>query len=299
MDPVNSASRACWRHVPAPLPPPSESAPLLAFQLDKTSDLSELAEFPFFGMMLISCINSKEKIIMLNKYRSKGMALAASVIFLIAKGSMVPAAEIQDQEGIRAAIEAAVTPRTTAIHDAEVTVEVGTIDSRLRLPGCDNIDVQLPLNNAAQMTAKVVCQDPAWTIYVPVHLHAWVDAVVAAANLPPNTKLTAAQLGRGRADMFGSNSGLLSDPREAEGKILRVGLIAGAPILTPLLDLPISVHRGQKVMLTLSDRAMTIKTTALALEDGRVGDSISVENPDTKKALHATVARDGGVEIRF
>jgi flagella basal body P-ring formation protein FlgA len=149
------------------------------------------------------------------------------------------------------------------------------------------------------MTAKVTCQTPSWTLYVPVHLHAWVDAVVAATNLAPNTTLAAGQLMRGRADAFASNAGLMTDPRQVEGKILRVGLMAGAPILSPLLDLPISVRRGQKVMLTLTDPGMTVKATATALEDGRVGDSISVENADSQKTLRATVARDGGVEIKF
>jgi flagella basal body P-ring formation protein FlgA len=92
---------------------------------------------------------------------------------------------------------------------------------------------------------------------------------------------------------------LITDPRQVDGKILRIGLMAGAPILSPQLDLPIAVHRGQKVMLTLTDPEMTLKTTATALDDGRVGDTISVENVDSQKTLRATVARDGGVEIKF
>ncbi|HYM73670.1 MAG TPA: flagellar basal body P-ring formation chaperone FlgA [Stellaceae bacterium] len=190
-------------------------------------------------------------------------------------------------------------PRLAAMHGMTGEIEVGMIDSRLRLARCDNIQVDLPPNNAAVMTAKVVCPLQNWTLYVPVRMHAWVDAVVAAVNLVPNTRLTAAQLTRGRADALAGNTGLITDPREVEGKVLRFGLMAGAPILSPQLDLPIAVKRGQKVMLTLTDPGMTIKTTAVALEDGRVGDNISVQNPDSQKTLHATVARDGGVEIRF
>ena len=51
--------------------------------------------------------------------------------------------------------------------------------------------------------------------------------------------------------------------------------------------------------MTLTDPTMTIKRTAVALEDGRVGDNISVQNPDSQKTLRATVARDGGVEMKF
>jgi len=145
----------------------------------------------------------------------------------------------------------------------------------------------------------VECHAPSWTVYVPVRLHAWVDAVVASANLTPNTKLSADHLSRGRVDMFANNGGLLTEATQAEGKILRVGLLAGAPILSPFLELPIVVHRGQKVLLTLTASTMIIKAPALALEDGRVGESIAVENPDTKKTMQATVASDGTVEMKF
>ena len=149
------------------------------------------------------------------------------------------------------------------------------------------------------MTAKVECRAPSWTLYVPIRLHAWVEAVVAAINLTPNTKLAASDLTRGRIDMFANSAGVLTEAAQAEGKILRVGLLAGSPILSPFLEFPVVVHRGQKVLLTLSASTMTIKAPARALEDGRTGDSIEVENPDSKKTMRATVLDDGSVEMKF
>lgn len=233
------------------------------------------------------------------KTRFSGSAVAGAVILIFAQFGSASAQQIQDQAAIRTAIETAISPRLAAIPGASGEVEVGTIDSRLRLEACPNIDVELPPTNAATMTAKVSCQDPSWTLYVPVHLRAWVNAVIAATNLPPNTTLSAAQLTSGRVDQLASNTGLITDPRQAQGKILRIGLMAGSPVLSSLLDLPISVHRGQNIVLTLTDQSMTLKTTAMAMEDGRVGDSISVQNPATQKTLRATVSRDGGVEIKF
>lgn len=233
------------------------------------------------------------------KYRQNAFAIAGAVILLFSKTSGSSADEIQDQGSIRAAIEAAIQPRFAAMHGMQGEIEVGTIDSRLRLPACSNINVDLPAANSAMITAKVTCPDPNWTLYVPVRLHGWIEAVVASTNLAPNTALTASALTRGRADAFAGNGGLITDPRQAEGKILRVGVTAGSPILSPQLDLPISVHRGQRVTLTLNDPVMTIKATATALDDGRVGDTITVQNTDSQKTLRATVARDGGVEINF
>ena len=236
---------------------------------------------------------------MTHKYKTKVFAIAGAAVLLFSRISGSSAEDIQDQGAIRAAVDATLAPRLAAMHGAKGEAEIGVIDSRLRLAACSNIQVELPPSNSATMTAKVSCDNPSWTLYVPIHLHAWVDAVVAAGNLAPNTLLTPAVLTTGRADELAGVGGLITDPRQAEGKILRAGLIAGAPILATLLDLPIAVHRGQKVMLTLTDPEMTIKTTATALDDGRVGDSITVENADSQKTLRATVARDGGVEIRF
>ena len=236
---------------------------------------------------------------MAGKYRRNAVAAVGAAVLLLSNVSGAAANEIQDQAAIRAAIEASIAPRLAALPGTDGQIDVGTIDSRLRLPACSNITVDLPSANAALITAKVTCPSPTWTLYVPVRLHAWVEAVVAATNLPPNTTLTASQLTRGRADAFAGNGGLITDMRQVEGKVLRAGIMAGAPILTPQLDLPIAVHRGQRVMLTLTDPDMVIKTTATALDDGRIGDTIQVQNADSQKTLRATVARDGGVEINF
>jgi flagella basal body P-ring formation protein FlgA len=130
-------------------------------------------------------------------------------------------------------------------------------------------------------------------------LHAWVNAVVAATNLPANTILTTAQLTTGRADEFAGSAGLITDLRQVQGKVLRTGLMAGSPVLSSQLDQPVAVRRGQNVVVTLTDSSMTLKTTATAMEDGRIGDNISVQNPASQKTLRATVSRDGGVEIKF
>lgn len=241
----------------------------------------------------------KEKVQMLYQPMRCTALFAGLVAGFMAGPLPLAAAEIENPASIRAAIEAAVMPRVAVMKGATVEVSVGSIDPRLKLPFCPALDVSLPPTNAAVMTAKVECGTPNWTIYVPVRLHAWAQAIVASVNLMPNTKLTADHLTQGRVDMFSSNGGLLTEFAQAEGKILRVGLIAGAPILSPFLELPIVVHRGQKVLLTLTDSTMIIKSTALALEDGRIGESIALENPDTRKTLRATVASDGTVEMKF
>jgi flagella basal body P-ring formation protein FlgA len=232
----------------------------------------------------------------------KGLASSkGALIILLAALSLATAplraAELEAPAAIRAAIRAALRPSLAGIKGA--TAEIGAIDPRLRLPACPALAISLPQTSAPAMTAKVACPSPDWTIYVPIRLHAWVEAVVAATNLAPNTRLTADNLARGRVDMFASPGELVTSPARAEGRVLEVGLLAGAPILKSFLKTPFVVHRGEKVLLTLTDRTMVIRDTAVALDNGRVGDSIAVRNPESGKIVHATVAEDGTVAVRF
>jgi flagellar basal body P-ring formation protein FlgA len=224
---------------------------------------------------------------------------AALTALVIASGApdATLAADTETPAAIRAAITSAMQQRLAGLTDA--TLDVGAIDPRLRLPTCPDIEVSLDAGSGAMATAKVECPSPDWTIYVPVRVHAWVDAVVAAANLAPQTRLTAEQLSRRRVDMFAAGSALVTDPNRLEGKILRIGLIAGSPIFATAVEDPLVVHRGQKVLLTLTDGTMVIRDSVVALEDGRVGDSIAMQNPESQKVIHATVAGDGTAEIRF
>lgn len=226
-----------------------------------------------------------------------GVAFAVVLSVLCAGAPHPRAAEREAPAAIRAAIAAALRPRLADLKGA--TAEIGAIDPQLRLPACPALAVGLPQAGAPAMTARVACASPQWTIYVPIRLHAWIEAVVAATNLAPNTALTAGDLARGRVDMFASPGGLMTERARAQGRILQVGLMAGAAILKSFLKVPLVVHRGEKVLLTLTDGTMSIRDTAVALGDGRVGDRIAVRNPESGKIVQATVAGDGTVAVKF
>lgn len=226
-----------------------------------------------------------------------GATLGALLTVLGAAAAPLMAAEPETSAAIETAIRTALRSRLAGLGGA--TAEIGAIDPRLHLPACPALAVALPETGAPAMTAKVACLSPDWTIYVPIRLHAWTWAVVAATNLAPNTTLAPGDLTRGRVDTFASPGGILTDRAQAQGRTLEIGLLAGAPILKSFLKAPLVVHRGERVLLTLTDRTMVVRDSAVALADGRVGDSIAVKNPESGKIVEATVAGDGTVTVRF
>jgi len=230
------------------------------------------------------------------------LRLLTSVTFtaiLIGLSSPATADSFESPGAIRAAVRAAAERQVALAKDQTFDIDIGEIDSRLRLAACPSLAVDIPPATTSFLSARVSCQQPFWTLYVPMRLHAWGKAVVAATNLAPGKALTAADLTMARLDLLATNGAYLTDPRQAEGMILRANLNAGAPVLTPLLELPILVHRGDTIVLTLFDNAMTIRTGVIAMEDGRAGDRILVENADSKKTVRAAVADSGTVVIRL
>jgi len=228
--------------------------------------------------------------------------LLTILAFLIATGwstTTVWAGSFERPEAIRKAVQAAAEQVAAPTPDQTLQIEVGDIDSRIRVAECPALEVEIPTVNAPLLSARVSCREPFWTLYVPVRVHAWGRAVVAAANLAPGTRLSAADLTVAQLDILTTNGAYLTDPQQAEGMILRSNIRAGAPIVTALLDLPVVVHRGDTVVLTLLDSTITIRSDVIAMEDGRVGDHITVQNPDSKKVIRAAVVNAGAVEIRF
>ena len=228
------------------------------------------------------------------------LSCSALVLALVGVGAGASKADnFEPPDAIRSAVESAASARIAVARDGKAEIEVGEIDSRLHFAACPALDVSLPNIESGAVTARVSCAQPPWTLYIPVRVRAWGQAVVAATNLAPNTRLSAADLTLARVDVFATNGAYFTDPAQAEGKILRANIRAGSPILASLLDLPVIVRRGQSVLLSLSDARLSIKTNVVAMEDGRAGDSILIENPDSKKTMRATVSDAGTVEIRY
>jgi len=75
---------------------------------------------------------------------------------------------------------------------------------------------------------------------------------------------------------------------------------AGTALSTQMLDEPFAVNLGDMVELTVfSGQGVLIKSRGLAKQPGKVGDQISLEQPDTKKIMHGEIIGQKSVEVRL
>lgn len=74
----------------------------------------------------------------------------------------------------------------------------------------------------------------------------------------------------------------------------------GQPIAMELLEEPLAIQNGEIVELTLfSGPGVMIRSRAIAKQEGRVGDVIRLEQPDTKKIMSGAIVGKKSVEVRM
>jgi flagella basal body P-ring formation protein FlgA len=81
------------------------------------------------------------------------------------------------------------------------------------------------------------------------------------------------------------------------GKISRRTLLPGAPIPLNAVSAAKIVVNGAKVRIVFEEGALMIATYGAALQDGGVGDVISLRNLDTGSTVSGTIQADGSVRL--
>jgi flagella basal body P-ring formation protein FlgA len=94
-----------------------------------------------------------------------------------------------------------------------------------------------------------------------------------------------------------SLSGVATETSEITGKEARRRLLAGRPVPLSALMKPLAVKRGSKVTASYVEDGLSISTQLLALEDGGVGDMISLRNTSTGVIVNAEILLDGGIAV--
>lgn len=181
-----------------------------------------------------------------------------------------------------------------------VVLRAGHLDPRLRLARCAGPLEASLLSGArlqANMSVAVGCHRGAdWTIYVPVsiasRLHVWAlrqpeqaGARLTAADLLPETRVVS-----------GVAAGYVTDLALLGRSTLRHPMPAGAVLHDSDLLAEFMVRQGEQVTLVASIGGIRVRARGVALQDGRYGQVIRVQNPTSKKVVQGMV---GGSQVVY
>jgi len=183
----------------------------------------------------------------------------------------------------------------------EVHVEA-QLDPRLYLARCpEPLATSLPSGAelGAHVAVRVSCtaQGFPWAVYVPVSIESDIRVLVLKQSVPRGARLAAAQVTEEPRRVAGLAIGYVTDVALLERHTLARSLPAGTALTADAMLADLIVHQGQEVTLIASAPGISVRATGKALQDGREGARVRVQNLASLKVVEGVVDANGVIEI--
>jgi flagella basal body P-ring formation protein FlgA len=133
--------------------------------------------------------------------------------------------------------------------------------------------------------------------YVPVHLHWWVDAVVAGSNLPMRSLLSPDLLQHARIDVADHAGFWWTRVDDLTGMRLTRPIRAGQPIFNSDVQRPPLVRYGDQVNLVAIIGGVRVTALGKVLDTASKGDSVMVQNLSSKQTVQAVIVSKNTARI--
>lgn len=210
-------------------------------------------------------------------------------------------ASMQSLDSIRATAQSFVTKHVPKQEPGAVTVNVGALDSRLRLAPCtEPLKAALPAGATfrERMTVSVSCSGvTSWTVYVPVSIETQTHVLVLRRAAARGTRLTAEDVEVQTRVVQGTGDSYLTGVAELDGWTLKRPLGAGAALTADVMTPDLVVKRGQQVTLLASVGGLEVRAMGLAMNDAPAGGRAKVQNISSRRIVEGVVETANVIRI--
>ena len=125
-----------------------------------------------------------------------------------------------------------------------------------------------------------------------------LELPVPRATIYPNETILADQLtDRAFIAQSVARGSVFEDKQAIVGKVARRTLLPGQPVPVNAVREPYLVNQGKASLVVFQNGGLTITTQAIALQNGGVGDVITLRNPDSGVVIQGTVEPDGTIRM--
>jgi flagella basal body P-ring formation protein FlgA len=178
-----------------------------------------------------------------------------------------------------------------------IDVVATPIDDRVHVPACHSaltFSSSPEALSQSNVMVKAQCSDNNWYIFMVVNATETQPVVVISSAVSPGTLLTVDNIHVVNMNKKRLRSSTFADIEDVVGARIKRRVTAGRPVDPNNLCY---VCKGDNVTISAGNPSMRVKTSGVALEDGRMGETIQVKNRRSNKKIHARVAATGQVEI--
>ncbi|MBL4629606.1 MAG: flagellar basal body P-ring formation protein FlgA [Paraglaciecola sp.] len=185
--------------------------------------------------------------------------------------------------------------------DLSKTIEIVAmpIDKRVHIPACSS-ELLFTTNQDAlsqsNVTVKAQCRDNGWYMFMVIKAIETQAVVVISSAVSPGTLLTSKNVHVVKMNKKRLRTSTFADIKDVIGARIKRRVSAGRPVNPNNLCY---VCKGDSVTISAGTTTMRVKTSGVALEDGRMGETIQVKNRRSSKKIFARVTGTGKVEINI
>lgn len=194
--------------------------------------------------------------------------------------------------------------RTGAAADLplRMEVEVGELDSRLRLAPCARIEPYLPAGSRlwGRTRLGLRCAEGAthWNVFLPVTVKAFGPAWVLTGNVPTGAALTEADAVQSEVDWAADRTSVLADPALWVGQVAARPLQAGQALRQAMVRAPKLFQAGAQVRVSAQGVGYSVNAGGQALSAGSSGQTVRVRM-DNGKVISGIVNEDGTISVNL
>ncbi|MBA6389478.1 flagellar basal body P-ring formation protein FlgA [Colwellia sp. BRX10-3] len=171
----------------------------------------------------------------------------------------------------------------------KLKVEVAEIDPRISLQPClSPLTANIPENhNGRNVNVKIVCPDEeSWQLYIPVKIQTIVPVLVTRMRMNKGTLLNSTNIEIIFKDNSQIRGTVLTDPKVVFGARTKRNLSQGGAITNKNTCF---VCKGEPVNIVAMSDNFEIKSFGIALDDGSLGEIISVRNKKSGRVIQGQV----------
>jgi len=177
--------------------------------------------------------------------------------------------------------------------DAELDVQIGAADPRLRLAPCEQVQAFVPAGQTlwgrSRVGLRCVAGAVRWSISVPVQVRVFAPAWAAAQALPAGITLEPAHLERRRVELSAESSPAIAQLEPPLGRVLARPLEAGDALRQAHLRQRQWFAAGAPVQLRLAGAGFAIRTEGQAMAPGLDGQPVRVRLDNGRTVLGQAV----------
>jgi flagella basal body P-ring formation protein FlgA len=162
----------------------------------------------------------------------------------------------------------------------KMEVNIGSLDSRLRLAPCAKVEPYLPTGTRLWGRSRVGlrCLEGTvrWNVFLPVTVKAFGKAWVLNTNVSPGAILTANDAQEAEVDWAEDNSPVVADPQDWIGKVATRQLASGQAIRQSNLRSATAFVSGSQVRVIAQGKGFSISADGQAVTAGIVGQGVRI-----------------------